>query len=128
MLNGEMQQPRKGADVKDVGDHPPITPTSYADEGTLDGDSWRLYDFVTRTFIASISPDCKYDELTVTFMLQNEEFTSNGKSIVDLGWTSLMPWKQISEGNEIPPLKEGDILQIGSVGSAFFIYIIIDRH
>lgn len=44
---------------KDVGDHPPITPTRVATEYDLSGDSWRLYDFVARHFIGSISPNCK---------------------------------------------------------------------
>ena len=81
----------------------------------LDGDSWRLYEYVTRQFIASLTKDCRYDELTVTFMILNEEFSCNGKTVSDPGWTSLMPWKQISEGNDIPSLREGEQLQIHSV-------------
>ena len=48
--------PRKGTDV---GDHPPITPMSLAPREALDHDSWRLYDYIVRHFIGSISPDCK---------------------------------------------------------------------
>lgn len=50
--------PKSGVDV---GDHPPITPTRSATESELGGgDSWRLYEYVTRHFLGSVSPDCKY--------------------------------------------------------------------
>lgn len=45
----------------DVGDHPPITPMRSATESELGGgDTWRLYEYVTRHFLGSVSPDCKY--------------------------------------------------------------------
>ena len=43
---------RKGSDA---GDHPPITPMKSASESALDHDSWRLYDYITRHFIATVS-------------------------------------------------------------------------
>ena len=43
---------RKGSDA---GDHPPITPMKSASESELSGDSWRLYDYITRHFIATVS-------------------------------------------------------------------------
>ncbi len=46
---------------KDVGDHPPITPVRSATEVALGGgDTWQVYDYVARHFIASVSPDCRY--------------------------------------------------------------------
>ena len=51
---------RKG---HDAGDHPPITPMRSATEGELDNDSWRLYDYITRHFIGTVSSSawCKCD-------------------------------------------------------------------
>lgn len=43
---------RKG---HDAGDHPPITPMKSATEGDLDHESWKLYDYITRHFIATVS-------------------------------------------------------------------------
>lgn len=56
LLNGDLCNPRKGTDV---GDHPPITPTAPANQNDLSGDAWKLYDFVTRTFIATVSNKVK---------------------------------------------------------------------
>ena len=44
---------RKG---HDAGDHPPITPMRCARQSELDGDNWRLYDYITRHFIATVRP------------------------------------------------------------------------
>lgn len=44
--------PRKGVDA---GDHPPITPMKSATETELGHDAFRLYDYITRHFIATVS-------------------------------------------------------------------------
>jgi len=43
---------RKG---HDAGDHPPITPMRLATHNELDGDAWRIYDYVVRHFIATVA-------------------------------------------------------------------------
>lgn len=111
LMSGDLQQPRKGTDK---GDHPPITPTAFADNSTLTGDAWRLYEFVTKWFLATISPDCKYEELTITVAIENEEFSATGKNIVSKGWTELLTWKQI-DTKDIPSLKVGDLLDVSTI-------------
>jgi len=49
----------------DMGDHPPITPCRYARAGELSGDMGRVYDLVTRHFIASVSHDAVWTSTTV---------------------------------------------------------------
>lgn len=43
---------RKGSDA---GDHPPITPMRSASESELGHEAWRLYDLITRHFIATVN-------------------------------------------------------------------------
>lgn len=64
--------------------------------------------------VSQLSPDAKYEELTITVKIQEEEFTSSGKNTISNGWTDLMPWKQI-DTKEMPSLREGDTLQVGSL-------------
>mgnify|MGYP002786320372 CR=1 FL=1 len=45
--------------IKDHGDHPPITPTPYATQEELGGDAWRIYDYVTRHFLATVKFLCR---------------------------------------------------------------------
>ena len=50
--------PKKG---KDLGDHPPITPTANIPSG-LGGTERLIYDFVATNFLASVAQDLKYEE------------------------------------------------------------------
>lgn len=52
ILKAGIQRPKKG---HDAGDHPPITPMKAATEAELGHEAWRLYDYITRHFIATVS-------------------------------------------------------------------------
>merc|ERR1719189_30053 len=59
LLSAGLSKPRKG---HDAGDHPPITPCRAVSRGDLDGDSWRLYDYIARHYLATVSANCKYEQ------------------------------------------------------------------
>ena len=49
-----------------VGDHPPITPMRAATRDEIPkSNEWRIYDYVTRHFIASLHDDMEYSEKTL---------------------------------------------------------------
>lgn len=106
-----MVKPKGG---KDVGDHPPITPTRFASEGELRGDDWRIYDLVTRHFIATLSPDCRYMQTTVKVAIGSESFTCTGKRVVSPGFTKVMHWLAPPDEERVPPLTEGEQCPIAS--------------
>lgn len=54
------------------------TPMRVAEEGDLYGDAWRIYDFIARNFIGSISPNMQYTSTSVTFAIGNEKFHCKG--------------------------------------------------
>ncbi|XP_059150612.1 DNA topoisomerase 3-beta-1-like isoform X1 [Physella acuta] len=112
LLHSGIQKPKKG---HDAGDHPPITPMKSATESELDSDSWRLYDYITRHFIATISPNCTYLQTTIYFEIGSEKFSCSGKVLVDPGYTSIMPWQQLGADEEIPILKKDEKLALEEV-------------
>lgn len=59
----------------------------------LDGDTWKLYDYITRHFIATLAKDCKYLSKTITFSINEEIFTLTGKTLLDPGFTTVMTWQ-----------------------------------
>lgn len=67
--------PRRGQ--KNDKAHPPIHPTNYA--GNLAGDEKRVYEFVTRRFLASCSKDAEGQETTVDVLCGGEYFSASGK-------------------------------------------------
>lgn len=78
----------------DVGDHPPITPVRAATEEELGGGAtWLLYDYVTRHFLASLSPDCVMKKTKAVLVGGGETFTAHGSVVVKPGFTTIMHWR-----------------------------------
>ncbi|CAK0787024.1 hypothetical protein CVIRNUC_010240 [Coccomyxa viridis] len=111
-LMGTFTPPKGG---NDVGDHPPITPIASATEAELGGgDTWRLYDYVARHFLGSLSPDCTFTRTTALLSAGQEVFSATGTSPKRPGFTAVMPWRAV-EGEPLPPLQEGEALPITEV-------------
>eukprot|EP01090_Pellita_catalonica_P021400 TRINITY_DN7999_c0_g1_i1.p1 TRINITY_DN7999_c0_g1~~TRINITY_DN7999_c0_g1_i1.p1 ORF type:complete len:842 (-),score=130.49 TRINITY_DN7999_c0_g1_i1:22-2547(-) len=94
LLVDGFSRPKGGSDA---GDHPPITPMRMADTSDLAGDHYRLYDYICRHFIATVSPPCKYAKLRATFEIGGETFTYSGKKALEPGFTVLMPWLAVQD-------------------------------
>lgn len=62
----------------DQGDHPPITPVKSATKGILHDRDWKLYAFITRSFLGCISYDAVYDSVEAKFSVGSEEFKLKG--------------------------------------------------
>ena len=45
------------------------------------GDAWKLYDFIVRTFIGSVSPDLTYLQTTIKYKIGSEIFVASGKQV-----------------------------------------------
>ena len=107
LLSGDIVHPKSG---KDVGDHPPITPTRLASESAVGGgDAWRVYDLITRVFIASVSPDCRYIQTTIAVEIAGEHFATVGQRMIDAGFTAVLHWLAKDE-QSVPELKSGQEL------------------
>uniref|UniRef100_A0A8C6XNW6 DNA topoisomerase n=1 Tax=Naja naja TaxID=35670 RepID=A0A8C6XNW6_NAJNA len=107
-----INRPRKG---HDAGDHPPITPMRAASEAELGGDGWRLYEYITRHFIATISADCKYLQTTIACSVASERFTCIGKMVLSPGFTEVMPWQNIPLEESLPSCDRGDLFPVSEV-------------
>src|SRR2546421_3603734 len=57
LLNGGFRTPRLGRNNDQA--HPPIHPVNYVDAGALSADEKKVYEFVTRRFLACCSEDAK---------------------------------------------------------------------
>jgi DNA topoisomerase-3 len=77
-----------------VGDHPPITPVRSATEEELGGGAtWLIYDYVTRHFLASLSPDCVLRKTKALLTGGGESFAAHGSVVVKPGFTTIMHWR-----------------------------------
>lgn len=71
---GGFSQPRRGKNNDQA--HPPIHPTAHA--GNLAGDEKRIYEFITRRFLACCSKDALGFETTVEVVYGGEDFFAKG--------------------------------------------------
>lgn len=82
-----MKFPKAG---HDAGDHPPITPTTkVAMPGSLGHDEWKLYEYVCRHYLATISPDGKFMKKSVSFECGPHKYSLTGVSLLDPGFTEV---------------------------------------
>lgn len=92
----------------DMGDHPPITPCRAAGPHELSGDMSRVYDLVTRHFIASVSQDAVWQNTKVTIDIEalgpKGNFTIKGKQMISPGFLAVLLHKEY--GDEIDELAE----------------------
>jgi len=79
LQQGKFAAPRKGKN--DDHAHPPIHPTAHA--GNLAGDEKKVYEFVTRRFLACCSNDAEGWETTVDVTCGGEFFFVTGEPICD---------------------------------------------
>ena len=98
------ERPRLGR--KNDQAHPPIHPTSYATG--LTGDDKRVYEFVTRRFLASCSKDATGQQTTVVAQMGEEAFHMTGIVVQERNYLDVYPYDKW-ETNVLPEYNEGDI-------------------
>jgi DNA topoisomerase-3 len=79
----------------------------------LSSDEKKLFDVITRAYLAALMPDFCYRQTTATLDVRGFEFRAAGRQPIDLGWRAAFPeWQPADEkGNEaqlLPPLQNGE--------------------
>lgn len=102
----------------DAGDHPPIMPTHKVPaKGYLTGHEAKLFDFVCRNFLASLSRDACFVKTIVIFEAAGHQFSLNGTVVVDPGFTEITPWVKISN-KVIPKFEKGEEFPLSEIAVA----------
>ncbi|GHJ87179.1 hypothetical protein NliqN6_3581 [Naganishia liquefaciens] len=103
LTNGTFQRPRNGQ--KNDKAHPPIHPTAHA--ATLTGDEKRVYEFVTRRFLACCSMNAEGKSTTVEIDVAGESFSTSGLVILARNYLEVYPYDKWS-GSVVPDFQEGE--------------------
>ena len=85
LLETKIAKTKKVFDNSKVTDHHAIIPTG-VHPTALNENEKRVFDLVTRRFIANFYPECKISTTTVLGEVERVEFKVNGKQILDPGW------------------------------------------
>mmetsp|Transcript_121100 Transcript_121100/g.386761 ORF Transcript_121100/g.386761 Transcript_121100/m.386761 type:complete len:858 (-) Transcript_121100:55-2628(-) len=111
LLRNGLNKAREGVDV---GDHPPITPVRAGTEAQV-GEGWRLFDMITRHFLATVSGDCKFMRTKVKFDINNEEFVVSGRKVTDPGFTRIQLSGEMDDIH-VPDFTRGETLPLKKLG------------
>jgi len=96
----EMGGPTPRVGKKSDQAHPPIHPLKMAN--SLAGDEARVYELVTRHFLACVSADAFGKETTVNVVIaEQEKFYANGLMIIERNYLDVYPYEKWSD-KEIP--------------------------
>ena len=96
--------------VNRIGDLRDVWPRLTADEK-------KLFDAVARSYLASVMPDYRYRQTTVTLDVRGFEFRATGRQPIEAGWREAFPdWRPDEEKGEaaqaLPPLRDGETARL----------------
>lgn len=107
ILSNKIPKTKKVFDNSKVTDHHAIIPTGVQSAGLSDYEK-RVYDLVTRRFIANFYPDCKISTTTVLGEVEKVEFKVTGKQILEAGWRVVFD-KSKTEDEKEPEEEENTL-------------------
>ncbi len=68
---------------------------------------WRIYELVTRRFLATLADDALMESNRVDVAINGEPFFARGSRVVSAGWLDYYPYSR-QKDLELPLLREGD--------------------
>jgi DNA topoisomerase-3 len=86
LLGKKLPKSKKVFDNSKVSDHHAIIPTGQNPKSHLPPQEACVYDEVCRHFIAVFYPDCVFSNTNVTGVVEEVQFKTTGKQILDPGW------------------------------------------
>lgn len=105
-------KPSKGK--KKTTDHPPIHPVEFAPD--LSGSERKIYDLISRRFLATLSIDAKTENISSTIEIKKEPFIVNGQSIIEPGWKKIYIFSKLNEVI-LPNLEKDEKINIEKINT-----------
>lgn len=84
----------------------------YSARADLDGDAWRIYNYICLYFLATLAKDLRYKQTTAHIQIGNEFFTSTTNVLVDAGYTTIMTWQAFEASQLTQPFSRGEKINI----------------
>ncbi len=96
---------------KETTDHPPIHPTAAASPGKLSPQEWKIYELVTRRFMATLAGEAVVISMRADLDCGPEPFVARGSRTAEEGWYRYYPYGRKKEVT-LPHLEAGDMLRV----------------
>ena len=109
LINGGFQTPRSGRSNDQA--HPPIHPVNYVNPGTLSQDEKKVYEFVTRRFLACCSEDARGEATDVEIEWGNEFFHTHGLLVLARNYLDVYVYDKWESSQQIPAFTLGEAFE-----------------
>ncbi|UKZ88380.1 uncharacterized protein TrAFT101_004138 [Trichoderma asperellum] len=106
LVNGGFQQPREGK--HDDKAHPPIHPIAHVAPSALTYDEGRLYEYVTRRFLACCSEDAKGMATDIELQFGDEFFSTRGVIVLERNYLDVYVYENWNNTTELPKFTVGE--------------------
>lgn len=108
LLADGLSNESRNFDDKAVSDHFAIIPTGDGSTKNLRADEKKIFDLVTRRFLAGFHPQARHEEVERITQVENERFRTRRKVLKYAGWRAV--WDKGEGGQKalLPPLKDAD--------------------
>jgi DNA topoisomerase-1 len=97
--------PTRGA--KETTDHPPIHPTGALNPESVDAQAYKLYNLISRRFMATLSEAAIIEATRVDFDVRNEPFFARGDVVLKAGFRAVYHYG-LKKDEVLPALAEGE--------------------
>lgn len=92
-------------------DHPPIYPTGAAHKSDLSDQEWKIYELISRRFMATLATEAKAQSTRADFDINGEPFTARGDVITDEGFMKYYHYSK-KKDDLLPELIEDEKLRV----------------
>jgi DNA topoisomerase-1 len=92
-------------------DHPPIYPTGGPRRSELGDREWRLYELVSRRFMATLADEAQMESNRIDLTLSDEPFFARGSRVLHAGWMDYYAYGR-QKDSELPLLQAGDSVRL----------------
>ncbi|UKZ77833.1 hypothetical protein TrVFT333_005559 [Trichoderma virens FT-333] len=106
LVNGGFQQPREGK--HDDKAHPPIHPIAHVAPTALTYDEGRLYEYVTRRFLACCAEDAKGMATDIDVQFGDEHFSTRGVIVLERNYLDVYIYENWTDTTELPRFTVGE--------------------
>ncbi|KAK5055103.1 hypothetical protein LTR84_012851 [Exophiala bonariae] len=111
LLDGGFQTPRSGPHNDQA--HPPIHPVTYAatNGNALDEHEKKVYEFVTRRYLACCSQDATGEATDVELLWGTETFSTHGLLVLERNYLDVYPYDKWESSQQLPAFTVGETFE-----------------
>ncbi|EHY56203.1 DNA topoisomerase [Exophiala dermatitidis] len=109
LLDGGFRTPRSGSHNDQA--HPPIHPVNYAAPSALDQHEKKVYEFVTRRFLACCSEDAKGEATDIELLWGTEMFHTHGLLVRERNYLDVYVYDKWESSQQLPIFTVGETFE-----------------